>query len=89
MALEGLVDENLINDFVDASEWMQNANCKDEDPNMFLSSKPEVIATVKKICARCVVKEECLTYALKNAIEDGVWGGLSEKERRALRQRRY
>ncbi len=73
-------------------DWRAIGACLDEDPELFfpLSSRGpggEQIALAKEVCARCLVREACLRFALESGQEFGVWGGLSEEERRALRAR--
>ena len=74
------------------TDWRQLAACLDSDPTMFFpigSTGPAVeqIATATAICATCLVKEDCLQYALETNQESGVWGGYSEDDRRRLRKR--
>lgn len=69
------------------AEFPKNPACRGEDTELFYlrSSKVEKIA--KEICARCVSKESCLAWALENDERDGIWGGLNENERLALKRR--
>jgi len=72
--------------------WMEQAACRDEDPELFfpISAKGAGLAQVaeaKEVCRGCPVREACLRYALDTGQEGGVWGGLTEEERRALRRR--
>jgi len=74
-------------------EWVHRARCKDEDPELFFpvgTTGPAAtqIDTAKAICAQCAVRGECLEWAMTTAQDAGVWGGLSEDERRALRRAR-
>jgi WhiB family redox-sensing transcriptional regulator len=71
-------------------DWVQKALCKDEDPELFFpvgATGPAAsqIRAAKAVCIRCPVRLECLEWALATAQDAGVWGGLSEDERRALR----
>lgn len=71
--------------------WEEQAACRDADPEIFFPPRGGKDARVsargaKLICARCPVSEECLDFAVEKDIKYGVWGGLSEKERRALRR---
>ena len=69
--------------------FQELAACKGMDlDGSFFSFKPEGIALAKKTCAGCPVKAECLDYAVANKIEFGVFGGLTDKERRPKRDRR-
>jgi WhiB family redox-sensing transcriptional regulator len=69
------------------SEWSRNAACKNTDPDL-LFVQGAAQNRVKIICAGCNVRTECLADALDNEIEFGVWGGMTERERRALLRRR-
>lgn len=69
------------------TEWMRDAKCRDMPPNFFFPNDGVGVEAAKKICAECVVREECLDYALANKIEHGVWGGTSERERRRMSRR--
>ncbi|MEU9090601.1 WhiB family transcriptional regulator [Streptomyces sp. NPDC087901] len=72
--------------------WRTLAACRDEDPDLFFpigSTGPAVVQTedAKAVCRGCPVREECLRWALDNGQDAGVWGGLDEAERRALKRR--
>lgn len=74
-------------------DWRSQAACTDEDPELFFpvgSTGPAVdqIAEAKKVCARCAVREPCLEYAISSNQDAGVWGGMSEDERRSLKRKR-
>ena len=76
-----------------AVDWVHRARCKDEDPELFFpigTSGPAAvqIELAKAICVQCSVKGECLEWALGTNQDAGVWGGLSEDERRAVRRAR-
>lgn len=73
-------------------DWRKRGKCKNEDPELFFpvgTSGPALlqIAEAKTVCRRCPVVTECLTWALESGQDAGVWGGMSEDERRALRRR--
>jgi WhiB family redox-sensing transcriptional regulator len=73
-------------------DWRDHAACRDEDPELFFpvgTSGPALlqIAEAKAVCGRCSVSSECLKWALASGQDAGVWGGLSEDERRALKRR--
>lgn len=71
------------------ANWRQKAACRGIDPEIFYPSFDEEAEEAKAICAGCPVQQVCLEYALSHRERDGVWGGLTERERRrALRQRR-
>jgi WhiB family transcriptional regulator, redox-sensing transcriptional regulator len=73
-------------------DWRHDAACQDADPELFFpigNTGPALlqIAEAKKVCQRCTVLESCLQWALESGQDAGVWGGLSEDERRALKRR--
>lgn len=68
--------------------WMALAMCKDIDPNTFFPHYGADVELAQRICANCVVREDCLEYALVNRIDHGVWGGTSERERTRILKRR-
>jgi WhiB family transcriptional regulator, redox-sensing transcriptional regulator len=68
--------------------WQKSANCLGVDPDLFFPERGGTTREAKEVCRSCVVKQECLEYALNNGEKFGVWGGLSERERRRLRRRR-
>ncbi|MCX4967767.1 WhiB family transcriptional regulator [Streptomyces sp. NBC_00654] len=72
--------------------WRMGAACREEDPDLFFpigSTGPALVQTAdaKAVCASCPVREPCLRWALENGQDSGVWGGLGEDERRALKRR--
>jgi WhiB family transcriptional regulator, redox-sensing transcriptional regulator len=74
-------------------EWVHRARCKDEDPELFFpvgttGTSSLQTAMAKAVCALCGVRPECLEWALATGQDSGVWGGLSEEERRALKRAR-
>ena len=73
-------------------DWRHRAACRDEDPELFFpigTSGPAVLQVeqAKAVCRRCHVTEDCLRWALETGQDAGVWGGLSEEERRVLKRR--
>ncbi|MEU3838667.1 WhiB family transcriptional regulator [Streptomyces sp. NPDC028635] len=69
------------------SGWNERAACKDADPDeLFADGAAQHRA--KALCTGCPVRTECLAYALDARIDHGVWGGMTERERRALLRRR-
>src|SRR5437763_16931063 len=71
----------------DPQSWQERALCAETDPEAFFPEKGGSTREAKKICTGCEVKAECLEYALANDERFGIWGGLSERERRRLRRR--
>jgi WhiB family redox-sensing transcriptional regulator len=68
-------------------QWAEAASCKGARPDeLFVRGAAQNRA--KQVCGQCPVRTECLAEALDNNIEWGVWGGMTERERRALLRRR-
>lgn len=77
-----LIGDNIMWD----TEWGQAAACRNSEPDaLFVRGADQHRA--KKVCLGCPVRTECLAEALDNQIEWGVWGGMTERERRALLRR--
>lgn len=68
--------------------WQRRANCMGVDPDLFFPERGASTREAKEVCRGCVVREECLEYALTNSEKFGIWGGLSERERRRIRRAR-
>jgi WhiB family redox-sensing transcriptional regulator len=66
--------------------WMAFSLCKETDPEAFFPEKGQSTAYAKKVCRRCPVTAECLRAALERDERFGIWGGLSERERRKLKK---
>lgn len=66
--------------------WQQGALCAQTDPEAFFPEKGGSTREAKRICESCEVRAKCLEYALEHDERFGIWGGLSERERRRLRQ---
>jgi WhiB family transcriptional regulator, redox-sensing transcriptional regulator len=64
--------------------WRSRANCIDKDPEAFYPGQGESNKAAKFICSHCDVRGDCLQEAMASGEEYGVWGGLSERERRKL-----
>ncbi|MCR2813578.1 WhiB family transcriptional regulator [Microbacterium sp. zg.Y1090] len=69
-----------------ALAWQTDALCSQTDPEAFFPEKGGSTRDAKRICASCDVRTECLEYALHNDERFGIWGGLSERERRKLKR---
>ena len=79
--------ENVI-----TMDWRSRAACLDKDPELFFpvgNTGPALlqIEEAKSVCRRCQVQDTCLQWAIESGQDAGVWGGLSEDERRALKRR--
>ncbi|MCL2736217.1 MAG: WhiB family transcriptional regulator [Propionibacteriaceae bacterium] len=71
----------------DASAWQASALCAQTDPEAFFPEKGGSTREAKSVCKVCDVRQECLEYALAHDERYGIWGGLSERERRKLKRR--
>ena len=69
-----------------ALAWQADSLCAQTDPEAFFPEKGGSTRDAKKICTSCEVRTQCLEYALQNDERFGIWGGLSERERRKLRK---
>lgn len=70
------------------ANWQDAANCLGVDPDLFFPERGASTREAKEVCRGCVVRLDCLEYALVNGEKFGIWGGLSERERRRLRRQR-
>jgi len=72
---------------IDERPWAAYASCRDADPELFFGGTDAQTREAVKICRGCAVREECLDWALEMRVKYGIWGGLTERERRrALRK---
>jgi WhiB family redox-sensing transcriptional regulator len=76
---------NLL-DVIEQPDWQERALCAQTDPEAFFPEKGGSTREAKRICAGCEVRAECLEYALAFDERFGIWGGLSERERRRLKR---
>lgn len=74
-------------DVAEEQEWQERALCAQTDPEAFFPEKGGSTREAKRICQGCEVRTECLEYALQHDERFGIWGGLSERERRKLKKR--
>ncbi len=77
----------------DAEAWRDHALCRDTDPDLFfpVGTTGQALVSIdyaKRVCGECKVTQECLDFALDTNQDSGVWGGLSEEERRVIRRKR-
>ena len=75
------VDQETLED-----QWQERALCAQTDPEAFFPEKGGSTREAKRICLGCEVKDECLDYALAHDERFGIWGGLSERERRRIKR---
>jgi WhiB family redox-sensing transcriptional regulator len=84
-------DEDIEKSFMEVDEevleWQAKALCAQTDPEAFFPEKGGSNRDAKKVCHECEVRQECLEYALNNEELFGIWGGMSERERRKLKRR--
>jgi WhiB family transcriptional regulator, redox-sensing transcriptional regulator len=74
-------------------EWRNHALCRDTDPELFFPVGTTGTALIqiyraKQVCEQCTVRLDCLEFSLTTNQDSGVWGGLSEEERRVIRRQR-
>jgi WhiB family redox-sensing transcriptional regulator len=82
---EGFEVLELVED-PDEEEWQDRALCAETDPEAFFPEKGGSTREAKRICSGCEVRAQCLEYALAHDERFGIWGGLSERERRRLKR---
>jgi len=81
----------VLADLMDAAPertWQRQANCMGVDPDLFFPERGASTREAKEVCRGCVVRADCLEYAITNSEKFGIWGGLSERERRRIRRAR-
>jgi len=89
---DGLANVDLLGSFAvladddETPDWQERALCAQTDPEAFFPEKGGSTREAKRICSGCEVRAECLEYALAHDERFGIWGGLSERERRRLRR---
>ena len=83
VSLTFLIEEDSI-----AEGWQDFANCLGVDPDLFFPERGASTREAKEVCRGCVVRGDCLEYALQNSEKFGIWGGMSERERRRIRRQR-
>ncbi len=70
------------------TDWKDSSNCLGVDPDLFFPERGASTREAKEVCRGCIVREDCLEYALANGEKFGIWGGMSERERRRIRRQR-
>ena len=68
--------------------WHDLANCRGADPDLFFPERGASSRTAKSICRLCVVQDQCLEFAIVSSEKFGIWGAMSERERRKIRRER-
>src|SRR4026207_1403991 len=72
----------------DDQSWQASPNCLGVDPDLFFPERGASTREAKEVCRGCIVREDCLEFAITNGEKFGIWGGLSERERRRIRRAR-
>ena len=72
----------------EARVWQEYANCLGVDPDLFFPERGASPTEANEVCRGCIVREDCLEYALQTGEKFGIWGGMSERERRRIRRAR-
>jgi len=68
--------------------WKDLSNGWGVDPDLFFPERGASTREAKEVCRGCEVRIDCLEYALQNGEKFGIWGGMSERERRRIRRQR-
>ncbi|WP_407923950.1 WhiB family transcriptional regulator [Corynebacterium comes] len=87
-SITGAAVEMSLDEFFGAveQEWQDQALCAQTDPEAFFPEKGGSTREAKRICMACPVRDDCLEYALEHDERFGIWGGLSDRERRRLKK---
>jgi WhiB family redox-sensing transcriptional regulator len=88
IALESLIRRRWPLVAEQGQGWRAEANCRGVDPDLFFPERGATTGEAKAVCAACVVREDCLEYAIANGEKFGIWGGMAERQRRVLRRAR-
>ena len=88
-----LSSAHLLSLTIASDEWRRNAACRDTDPDLFFpvgTTGPaiEQIENAKAVCRQCDAQRDCLEFAIATNQDSGIWGGLSEEDRRVIRRQR-
>lgn len=67
--------------------WSRDAACRGMDSRFWFPERGEITSEAKQVCGACPVREDCLDESLRNGERHGVWGGLSERQRRQIRRK--
>ena len=81
-------DDRMVRGIELDENWQDGANCLGVDPDLFFPERGASTREAKEVCRGCIVREQCLEFALRNGEKFGIWGGLSERERRRIRRQR-
>jgi len=81
-------DDGWLQVAPDVDSWMRDSLCLEFPVEWWFPARGESSKRAKEVCARCSVREECLSLAIAEQIGEGIWGGLAPTERRQLRRDR-
>jgi WhiB family redox-sensing transcriptional regulator len=82
------IDVNMLpEDPAPPDHWQDRAACFGIEPDLFFPVSEDVAGPALAFCCSCRIREECLAWALKNGERYGVWGGLTEQQRRRMQRR--
>jgi WhiB family transcriptional regulator, redox-sensing transcriptional regulator len=84
--LQLMMNVEMLDTAEDEFSWQERALCAQTDPEAFFPEKGGSTRDAKKVCVGCEVRAECLDYALEHDERFGIWGGLSERERRKFKK---
>lgn len=73
---------------IDDLSWQDQSSCRGADADLFFPERGASTRKAKAICNACDVQAECLEFAIQQSEKFGIWGGLSERERRKIRKER-
>ncbi len=85
---QGAIPDEMLHPRELEENWQDDANCLGVDPDLFFPERGASTREAKEVCRGCVVRGQCLEFALQNGEKFGIWGGLSERERRRIRRQR-
>jgi WhiB family redox-sensing transcriptional regulator len=88
LGMPGMRPATVVDEDDNPLSWQTDALCAQTDPEAIFPEKGGSTRDAKRICTGCAVRAQCLEYALDNDERFGIWGGLSERERRKLRRGR-
>lgn len=77
---------NSMAEMLADQDWRAHGACSGTDPNLWFAVGAIEHRHAKSICRRCPVREQCLAYAMEAPVDHGIWGGLTERERRRFRR---
>ena len=78
--------DELLGVIASPPAWMRDALCPEYPQVEFFVDRGETAAPARSVCSRCLVMRECREYAVERGILEGIWGGTSPQERKALRR---